>query len=86
MMKKSSFLTWRMNKMDEKTYLEQQCGFCKGTGKNEGEECPACSGKATFMVKEPPKVCQFCKGNGYTVKGVLCRTCKGTGWMGVKRN
>jgi len=48
--------------MEEKTYSEKLCGYCKGTGKVEGEECPACHGKTTFMVKEPFKNCQFCKG------------------------
>ena len=75
-----------MNKMEEKIYSEQLCGYCKVLGEAEREECPACGGKATFMVREPPKVCQFCKGVGYTVKGQVCRTCKGSGWLGVKRN
>lgn len=47
--------------MEEKTYSEKLCGYCKGTGKVEGEECPACHGKTTFMVKEPFKNCQMKK-------------------------
>ena len=74
-----------MKIMEEKTYSEQLCGYCKGTGKVEGEECPICHGKTTFMVKEPPKNCQFCKGNGWTNKGQPCRICKGSGWIGVKK-
>lgn len=72
--------------MEEKTYSEQPCGYCKGTGKDEGDDCPACHGKATFMVKEPVLQCQFCKGVGYMMRGQLCRTCKGTGWMGIKKS
>jgi len=74
-----------MKNMEEKTYSEQLCGYCKGTGKVEGEDCPACHGKTTFMVREPPKNCQFCKGNGWTHKGQPCHTCKGSGWLGVKK-
>jgi DnaJ-class molecular chaperone len=72
--------------MTEKSYSEQPCGYCKGAGKVDGEECIACKGKAMIMVAEPPKQCQFCKGQGYMIRGSPCRTCKGTGWMGVKKS
>jgi DnaJ-class molecular chaperone len=80
------FLPGRMKIMDEKTYVEQPCNYCKGSGKADGGECQVCHGKASFMVKEPPMKCQFCKGNGFMMPGSPCRTCKGTGWMGVKKN
>lgn len=71
--------------MTEKTYVEQPCAYCKGTGNVESDTCPACKGKAILMVAEPLLKCQFCKGQGYMIQGLPCRTCKGTGWMGVKR-
>lgn len=72
--------------MAEKTYTEQPCGYCAGTGKSEGETCIVCNGNKTFMVKDPALPCQFCKGRGYMMLGTPCRTCKGTGWMGVKKS
>jgi DnaJ-class molecular chaperone len=69
----------------EANYSEQPCGYCKGTGKFDGEVCPICEGKLTVMVKEPLVKCQFCKGQGYAMKGSPCRACKGTGWSGVKK-
>jgi DnaJ-class molecular chaperone len=74
-----------MINMADKTYVEQPCGYCDGTGQKEGETCIACNGNKTFMVKEPPLKCQFCKGRGYMMIGSPCRTCKGTGWMGIKK-
>ncbi len=41
--------------MEEKTYSEQLCGYCKGTGKVEGEECPACHGNNNFYGKRTTK-------------------------------
>ena len=74
-----------MINMAEKTYVEQPCGYCGGTGEAEGKTCIACKGNKTFMVVDPPMKCQFCKGRGYLMIGAPCRTCKGTGWMGVKK-
>ena len=72
--------------MVEKKYTEEPCSYCKGTGKYEGEECPACRGKATLLVVDPPDKCHFCKGQGGLMPGIPCRMCKGTGWMGVKKD
>lgn len=77
--------TCEMINMTEKTYVEQPCGYCAGAGEVEGETCIVCNGNKTYMVKEPPLACQFCKGRGYMMLGKPCRTCKGTGWMGVKK-
>jgi DnaJ-class molecular chaperone len=78
-------IIWQDDIISEKTYSEQKCGYCSGTGKVDNNECVGCNGKGTVMVADPPAPCTFCTGHGYAMPGIPCRRCKATGWLGSKK-
>jgi len=63
------------------------CVWCKGTGTDDGTECPACSGQGNVSVKQPATKCRRCDGTGVEVDRITytsprCIDCSGTGWRG----
>ena len=70
-------------------YAPERCGLCGDGAKREIEHpCPACNGKGTVMVHQPPLRCPRCNGNGRAkpnddlkYRFDLCVVCLGTGWV-----
>jgi DnaJ-class molecular chaperone len=66
------------------------CARCGGTGQLPKllgpSNCPACQGKGTVLVADPPRKCLLCGGSGYQegfVNKPICGVCWGTGWADV---
>jgi hypothetical protein len=69
------------------------CGFCKGLGGTYSRTCPACNGKRTVLVHQPPRGCTRCKGRGKPEPhdrsqffSDFCIICRGTGWALMSRS
>jgi DnaJ-class molecular chaperone len=72
------------------SYEAEKCGFCQGNGgaPEIPHPCPACEGKGTIMVHQPPIRCPRCSGTGRAklnddlkYRSKLCVVCLGTGWV-----
>jgi RecJ-like exonuclease len=69
-------------------YSPERCATCKGSGSTEQGPCPACEGKGTVAVLQPPISCPRCKGTGKPTEDLYsylpyCVVCRGTGWVRV---
>lgn len=67
-------------KIEKRIPGEVTCAYCKGTGKHEGETCIVCGGGGKVNVVDTNKKCQWCKANGFMMKGIPCTNCGGTGY------
>ena len=74
-------------------YSPELCGYCKGFGRSNLIECPACKGKRLVVVHQPAMICPRCKGNGnassadrVATVSALCMVCRGKGWAFTRRN
>ena len=72
-------------------WVEVQCAFCRGTGRDPFgvlsvlSNCPTCGGKGTVRVKEPYETCSVCRGTGIYYRSRLsCGTCGGKGVVHVE--
>ena len=70
----------------ELVYTESvRCGYCQGTGRNDGGVCGVCRGKGEVAVKPPVVWCLKCRGNGREKNSKLtCLACRGVGWVRVR--
>ena len=69
------------------SYAPEICNYCEGIGSSCGEPCPACNGKRTVLVYQPPLLCPRCNGEGRTnaaervlYSSSVCIVCRGKGW------
>ena len=66
-------------------YALETCGFCEGTGGSSTTSCPACNGRRTVLVRQPPIKCPRCKGDGKPDREFFslntCVVCRGYGWV-----
>lgn len=67
-------------KIDKKVPGVVTCRYCDGTGKHQEETCVVCGGKGEVEVVDTTKKCQWCKNRGYSMPGIPCTTCGGTGF------
>ena len=58
---------------------EVVCAYCSGTGKHQNVKCIVCDGKGKVNVVDSTRKCQWCKGKGYSMPGIPCTNCGGTG-------
>jgi len=63
------------------------CVWCKGTGTDDGKNCPACMGKGLVSIRQPAIKCRRCGGTGVEIDRMTytsphCVDCGGTGWEG----
>jgi DnaJ-class molecular chaperone len=63
-----------------------KCGFCKGRGTDpfdllwKGSRCQVCSGKGRYEMREPLRMCRYCKGSGvHPSSRNTCDVCNGKG-------
>ena len=71
----------------DSSYAPEICSYCQGIGGSRSGPCPACKGKRTVLVYQPPLVCPRCNGRGKTNEAErflyssnLCIVCRGKGW------
>jgi DnaJ-class molecular chaperone len=58
---------------------EVKCMYCDGTGKHQNVKCVVCGGKGKVNVVDSSRKCQWCKGRGFSMPGIPCTNCGGTG-------
>lgn len=66
-------------------YAPVDCVWCKGSGRDSSDACPACDGKGKVLAEEPVEKCSFCNGTGVELDRITYRTprcveCGGSGW------
>jgi DnaJ-class molecular chaperone len=66
-------------------YGPVDCVWCKGSGRDNLEACPACNGNGKVLAEEPVERCSFCNGTGVELDRITYRTprcveCGGSGW------
>jgi len=71
----------------DSSYAPEICGYCEGQGDDRSGACPACNGKRTVLVYQPPLVCPRCNGVGKAnpaeqilYSSTVCIVCRGKGW------
>ena len=69
------------------SYAPEICNYCDGIGSSRRATCPACNGKRTVLVYQPPLLCPRCNGEGRTnaaervlYSSSVCIVCRGKGW------
>lgn len=72
----------------EKSYAQQTCAWCAGTGKRAVSvgyvvSCLVCGGKGSVSVIQPAGQCRQCEGSGRRNVASPCPDCAGTGWARV---
>ena len=68
-----------------------KCAFCGGVGTDPFEllssesRCQVCGGKGRVSIREPARVCAYCKGTGiHPHRRLTCTVCNGKGMITVK--
>ncbi len=59
---------------------EVKCMYCDGTGKHQDKKCVVCGGVGKVTVVDMTRKCQWCKGRGFSMPGIPCTNCGGTGY------
>jgi len=69
------------------SYAPEICGFCRGIGRSNRKDCPACRGERLVLVHQPALKCPRCDGSGrpdahdrVEFHEDFCVICRGRGW------